>query len=148
MSPGETERRQAILLHIVLTASIAVYAALLGVLAAGGLRLPPRSPTGSPGSFWALAAIGLAQFAGVWWLGWRRLGRGTAGNQAPARVRTFFLVRAAAAEALGVFGLLAGILEAPPAETIALFVLSLAAMFAGAPTRPAWDAAMRRAEGR
>ena len=101
----------------------------------------PAQPDPAQRSFWILAAIGVAQFAGAWWVG-RRLLRSPRGG-AERRVRAFFLLRGAAAEAIGLFGLLAGLLAAPIAQTITLFALSLIALLASAPTRPAWEEAVR-----
>jgi hypothetical protein len=142
VDPNELARRQSALVHTALAASIGVYAVLLLVLRKGALG----SPTGAnpaQRSFWILAAIGLAQFAGAWWVG-RRLLRSPRGGE-QRRVRAFFVLRGAAAEAIGIFGLLAGLLTAPIAQTITLFVLSLIAMLASAPTRSAWEEALRLA---
>jgi hypothetical protein len=108
---------------------------------ARGLLGRPVQPDPAQRSFWILAAIGLAQFVGAWWVG-RRLLRSprSAGG---SRVRAFFLLRGAAAEAIGIFGLLAGLLRAPIAQTVTLFALSLIALLASAPTRAAWEEAQR-----
>ena len=95
-------------------------------------------------SFWILAAIGLAQFAGASWVGRRLLRSPRRG--AGSRVRSYFLLRGAAAEALGLFGLLAGMLRAPVAQTITLFALSFLCLLVSAPIRPAWEQARRVAE--
>jgi hypothetical protein len=54
-----------------------------------------------------------------------------------------FLLRAASAEVLALFGLMIGFLGSPIAEVAALFALSLAAMLSSFPTREAWQNALR-----
>jgi FtsH-binding integral membrane protein len=142
VDPSELERRQSVLVHTALAASVGVYAVMLVWLGRGTLSRPAQ-PDPAQKSFWILAAIGLAQFAGAWWVGRRLLRSPRSG--AGSRVRAFFLLRGAAAEAIGLFGLLAGFLAAPIAATITLFALSLIAMLASAPTRAAWEEARRRA---
>jgi hypothetical protein len=88
-------------------------------------------------------AIGVAQYVLVtWWLG-RRLPGPSAG--ARHRVRSFFLIRFAAAEAIGIFGLIVGFLGARAVVAGALLAVSCLAMLAATPTREAWEAAVRRA---
>ena len=49
-------------------------------------------------------------------------------GQPAARARVFFLLRAASAEAIALFGLMVGFQGAPILEAAALFALALAAM--------------------
>ena len=145
MDSPENARRRAVLIHIALAASIGAYAVLLLLIRSE--IVPPSGPPPPPPStrlLLALSAVGLAQFAAASWVGRSLLRSRRAGG--PERVRLYFLLRAAAAEAIGLFGLLAGFRGAPVGHSLALFALSLAAMLVSAPSRPAWEQALRLAE--
>jgi hypothetical protein len=131
------------LVHTALAASIGVYAVVLLFLRFGALRTGPSTPPSSR-VFVALAAVGLTQFAAVSWIG-RTLLRSRRSGGAE-RVRLYFLLRASAAEAIGLFGLLVGFRGAPLAHSVALFAMSLAALLVSAPSRAAWEQAQRMAE--
>ena len=62
------------------------------------------------------------------------------------RVPKFFLLRAAAAEAIALYGLILGFLGAPLSQVRALLGISIAALLACAPGKEAWDEALRRAK--
>ncbi|HYK41661.1 MAG TPA: hypothetical protein VE007_04670, partial [Thermoanaerobaculia bacterium] len=80
-------------------------------------------------------------YAGATLLG-RRLLSAAAGRPGAAdRVRRYFLIRFAAADALAIFGLAAGFKGAPAADSAILFGVSAVALIAAAPTRRAWAAA-------
>lgn len=130
------------MVHAALVASIGVYAVMLVFLRPGALRSENPTPP-SPRLVFALAAVGLGQFAAVSWVG-RTLLRSRRPDGAE-RVRLYFLLRASAAEAIGLFGLLAGLRGAPLVHSVALFTLSLAAMLIVAPSRAAWEQALRMA---
>lgn len=143
MADSENDRRLAVLIHAALVASVGVYGVLL-VFVRSEMLGPHHPIQPPPRLFSTLAAIGIAQFVAATWLG-RRLLRSRR-DGAVKRVRLYFLLRAAAAETIGLFGLLAGFLGAPAAQTIALFGLSAAAMLLSAPFRPIWRDASRLAE--
>ena len=134
------------MIHIALAASIGAYAVLLLLIRSEIVPSPgaPASPPASARMFVALSAVGLAQFAAATWVGRSLLRSRRAGDA--ERVRLYFLLRAAAAEAIGLFGLLAGFRGAPLSHSLALFAISLAAMLVSAPSRPAWEQALRLAE--
>ncbi|HVQ54242.1 MAG TPA: hypothetical protein VMT25_03640, partial [Thermoanaerobaculia bacterium] len=67
-------------------------------------------------------------------------------GQPAARARVSFLLRAASAEAVALFGLLIGFQGAPILQCAALFALALAAMLSSFPTREAWQSALREAQ--
>jgi hypothetical protein len=140
---SENARRVAVLIHTGLAASIGVYAVLLLFIRSGALSSGNRASP-SPRLFIALAAIGLVQFAAVSWVGRSLLRSRRSG--AAERVRLYFLLRASAAEAIAIFGLLAGFRGAPLTHSVALFAMSLAALLVSAPSRPAWEQALRTGE--
>ena len=143
MESSENSRRRAVLVHIALASSIGIYAVMLLFLGPGAVRSGnPETP--SPRLFVALSAIGLGQFAAVSWVGRVLLRSRRAGGA--ERVRLYFLLRASAAEAIGLFGLLAGFRGSPWIQSVALFAMSLAAMLLSAPSRAAWERALRLAE--
>jgi hypothetical protein len=142
VTDSENDRRLAILIHTALVASVGVYVVLLLFVQSG--MLGPHRPIPPPRLFPILAAIGLAQFGAASWVGRRLLRSRRSG--AAHRVRLYFLLRAAAAETIGLFGLLAGFVGAPATQTIALFAISAAAMLFSAPFRPAWRDAIHLAE--
>ena len=143
MESSENARRRAVLVHIALASSIGIYAVMLLLLGSGALRSGnPATP--SPRLFAALAAVGLGQFAAVSWVGRALLRSRRAGGT--ERVRLYFLLRASAAEAIGLFGLLVGFRGAPLAHSVALFGISIAAMLISAPSKAAWEQALRMAE--
>ncbi|MEP6994204.1 MAG: hypothetical protein ABI968_06740 [Acidobacteriota bacterium] len=133
----------AVLVHTALVASIGAFAVVLLFFRSQTLELTPGPPP-SPRLIPALAAIGLGQFAMASWIGRGLLKSRRSG--AGERVRLYFLLRASAAEAIGLFGLAAGLLGSPAIQTLALFMLSVAAMLISAPTRRAWERAVRSAE--
>jgi hypothetical protein len=143
VDPTENARRLAVLIHASLAASIGVYAVVLLFLRSETLGSFPRTPP-PPRLFLILAAIGLTQFAAASYVGRTLLQSRRSG--AGERVRLYFLLRGAAAEAIALFGLLAGFLSAPPTHIVGLFALSLGAMLSCAPTRWAWGEALRLAK--
>jgi len=89
--------------------------------------------------------LGIAEMGWAGWFGRRLLSR-RSGDALP-RVRLSFFLRFAAAEAVGVFGLMSGFLGAS-APTIGLFLaLSAAALVVAAPSREAWQTALETAGG-
>ena len=88
--------------------------------------------------------VALAQLAFSFWFGNAIL---RSRRSPPAsRLRRYFLMRGALAEAIGLYGLLAGTLRAPAGYTVGLFAVAAIALALSAPTRAAWDEALRRAE--
>jgi F0F1-type ATP synthase membrane subunit c/vacuolar-type H+-ATPase subunit K len=117
-------------------ASIGLYAGLLWLARPAALEGPGRPQLSS-----ILLAVGLAEYAGATFLG-RRLLAAAAGRRGAAdRVRRYFLIRFAAAEAIAIFGLVAGFKGAPATDSAILFAVSALALIAAAPTRRAWTSA-------
>jgi F0F1-type ATP synthase membrane subunit c/vacuolar-type H+-ATPase subunit K len=117
--------------------AIPLYAGVLWLLA-------PAAGTGtSPGKSlpWVLLAVGLGEYAAasVFGAGLLRAAGGRSG--ASERVRRFFLVRFAAAEAIALFGLVVGLKGAPPSRAAVLFGVSALVLIAAAPTRGSWEKA-------
>ena len=133
----------SIVVHTVMAASLGAYGVILLIL---------RGPTGDSASFRPtdprlfpiLGLVGVAQFVFASWVGRNilRSRRSPVGE----RVRRHFLIRGASAEAIGLYGLLAGLMRAPLAYTAALFVLAAIALAVSAPTRAAWAQAVQAAE--
>jgi hypothetical protein len=142
---SENARRQSVLLHIVLAASLGAYGVILLILLGRtpNGRFPESSPS-SPRVYPALVAVGAAQFGFATWAG--RILLRSRRSAAAGRVRRYFLMRGASAEAIGIYGMLAGLLRAPLAYTVLLFALSGIALALCAPTREAWERAVRAAE--
>jgi F0F1-type ATP synthase membrane subunit c/vacuolar-type H+-ATPase subunit K len=147
MSSAETEqsesgRRIAAVAHVAMLASIGLYAGLLWLARPAALEGPGRPQLSS-----ILLAVGLAEYALATFLG-RRLLAAAAGRPGAAdRVRRYFLVRFAAADAIAIFGLVAGFKGAPAADSAILFAVSAVALIAAAPSRRAWASAWRLAGG-
>jgi|SoiMetStandDraft_2_1073263.scaffolds.fasta_scaffold540258_1 hypothetical protein len=143
MHPGEHDRRVAALVHTALLASIGVYGVVLVFLRA---ELAPQNARSEPFTslFAVFSAIGVAQFAGASLVGRKLLASARSG--ALERVRRYFLIRAAAAEVIALYGLILGFLGAPLSQVLALFGISIAALLACAPGKEAWEEALRRAK--
>jgi len=140
---SESGRRIASVAHAAMLASIAVYAGLLWLARPAVLE----GGTGAGRLSSILLAVGLAEYAGATLFG-RRLLAAAAGRAGAAdRVRRYFLVRFAAAEAIAIFGLVAGFKGAPAASSALLFGVSALALVATAPTRRAWSAAWALTSG-
>ncbi|MEO8433120.1 MAG: hypothetical protein ABI592_16575 [Acidobacteriota bacterium] len=132
----EAGRRIVAVVHVAMLAAVPLYGAVLWLLRgdrglSAGAALSPRLP-------WILLAVGAAEFAAATVIGRNLLRSAGPGAGAPDRVRRFFLIRFAAAEAIAVFGLFAGFRGAPPMQAGVLFAASAAAMLLAAPTRAAW----------
>jgi hypothetical protein len=93
-----------------------------------------------------LLAVGAAEWAAATLLGRGLLRSAGPGAGAADRVRRYFLFRFAAAEAIAVFGLLAGFTGARFPEAALLFCASALALLASTPTRPAWERAWKLTE--
>lgn len=143
MDPSEHDRRVAVLVHTALLASVGVYGVLLAFLRA---EIAPQNPRSEPVTslFAVFSALGVAQFAGVSLAGRKLLASPRSG--ALQRVRRYFLFRAAAAEAIALYGLILGFLGAPLSQGLALLGISVAALLACAPGKEAWEEALRRAK--
>jgi F0F1-type ATP synthase membrane subunit c/vacuolar-type H+-ATPase subunit K len=130
---SESGRRITAVAHVAMLASIGLYAGLLWLARPAVLEGPGRAHLSS-----ILLAVGLAEFAGATWFG-RRLLSSSAGRAGVAeRVRRYFLIRFAAAEAIAIFGLVAGFKGSPAADSAILFAVSAACLIAAAPSRRAW----------
>lgn len=133
------------LVHTALLAAVGVYGVVLVFLRS---ELTPDSRLSESGwtPFVLFAALGAAQFAGISFVGKMLLRSRRAG--ARDRVRLYFLLRAAAAEAIALYGLVLGFLGVPLAQVAALFAMAVAALLACFPGRGPWEDATRIAEGR
>jgi F0F1-type ATP synthase membrane subunit c/vacuolar-type H+-ATPase subunit K len=140
---SEHDRRVAVIVHTAMLASVGVYGVLLAFLRA---ELAPEPVEAAPATslFAVFSAIGVARFAGASLVGRKLLSapRGAALD----RVRRYFLLRAAAAEAIALYGLILGFLKAPLPQVLALFGISVAALLACSPGKEAWAEALRRAK--
>jgi hypothetical protein len=131
------------LVHTALLASVGVYAVVLLFLRSEIAPAAAEPPAGTR-LFLVLAALGAAQFAGASVVG-RALLRSPRSGAAD-RVRLYFLLRGAAAEAIALYGFVLGLLGASASQVAALFVLSVAALLLCAPARVSWEEAFRRAQ--
>jgi hypothetical protein len=140
---GERQRQIASTVQLAFVSSLGVFALILWIARRNGAATLDTS--GRSGTATGLMLfLGIAEVAWAGWFGRRLLLRRP--GDALARVRSCFFLRFAAAEAVGVFGLMAGFLGAS-AVTIALFmVISGASLAAAAPSRKAWKSAIDLAE--
>jgi len=143
MDPGETEWRSAVLIRPMLLALLGDYGLLLAGLRAR-MSQPLSAGTSQLDLFVSLVLVGAVQFAVFSVIARKRL-RSNAGEPA-ARARLYFLLRAVASEAIGLCGMLIGLHGGPVFQPIVLFALALAAILVCAPTREAWQNALRLAE--
>ena len=144
MDEEERTRRIAALVHAGLLASVGIYAVVLFLFRSELTGAPPEPRAGGPAAL-LFAAIGIAQFGAASWIGRRLLQSSRSG--AGDRVRLYFLLRAAAAEAIGIYALILGLTGASAGSTAGLLVESVAALLVCAPTRPAWNRAGRLTQG-
>ena len=107
---------------------------------------PPSADASNVDLFLPLVLVGVVQFVVFSVIARKRL-RSSAGKPA-ARARLYFLLRAVASEAIGLYGMLVGLHGGPAFQPVVLFALALAAMLICAPTREAWQNALRLAESR
>lgn len=143
MDPAEAERRPSVKIHLALLASLGLYGLLLAQVRLR-MRVNHSTPEPRMSLFVPMLIVGTVEFAVITLVAQKRL-RSAAGPPA-ARARMSFLLRAAAAEVLALFGLMIGVQGAPVLEAAALFALGLAAMLGSFPTREAWQNAMRTAQ--
>lgn len=141
-SRAETDRRILTLVHAALIASVGVYAVILWLL---GASLRPPGPPLRRAPEWAVALFAVAQYVAVTAFSRRILV--SPRRPAAERVRGCFLVRMAAAEAIGVFGLLLGFTGSGAGWVAGLFLLSFLALGLSTPSREAWAGALRAAGG-
>jgi hypothetical protein len=139
----QKDRQNVSMAHLAMVAALFSYAVLIWLLKDKLASSPQPEPPRGDALALPLFAIGVVQYLLATHLGARRLPGPPAA--ASARVRSYFLIRFASAEALGIFGLFVGFLGARTAVWAALLATSLVAMLASAPTREAWEAALRRA---
>ena len=93
---------------------------------------------------WTLLVFGIVQYAAVTSFSRGLLRRGRGGPR--DRVRAHFLLRFAAAEAIGIFGLMLGLTGGRTLWAAALLAASLAALLLAAPTRRAYGVAFAAAQ--
>lgn len=147
MDPDATDeagRRVVAVVHLAMLAAIPLYAGVLWL--ARGYAAPLRSGPERLRFVGILLAIGAAEWVAASLIGRRMLRTGRMGGPSD-RVRRYFLVRFAAAEAMAVFGLFAGFTGVRFAEAGLLFGASALALVLSTPTRSAWDRAAQTAGG-
>lgn len=143
MSPEEeNDRRIVTVLHIAMLSSVAVYALLLWFLR-GEIRQSAPRGAAPRGLEWVFLAAGAAQYFLATAFG-NKLLRARRGVPRQ-RVRSLFLIRFAAAEAIGIYGLILGFLGSPAGWVAALFAVSVVTLLLAAPTRAAYGEALTRA---
>jgi hypothetical protein len=139
VSDNEKERQIVSTVHLAFLSSIGVYALVLWIARRSGAA--PLDRSGRVGTIAGLMlGLGVAE---VFWAGWfaRRLLARRSGS-ALARVRSSFFLRFGAAEAVAVFGLMAGFLGASALTAALFYAVSAAALLLAAPSREAWRAAL------
>ena len=144
MDPSDRERRVTTLIQIMMLASVGLYGAVVAFYRLG--VEPEDTPPPPPGLgrlALFLAALGLVQLLAAALLG-RLILRSRRGEPA-ARVRAYFLLRAAAAECVAIYAFVLGFLGAPAASVLVLFLLGAASLGLWFPGRAAWERAMRAA---
>jgi F0F1-type ATP synthase membrane subunit c/vacuolar-type H+-ATPase subunit K len=141
---AERVRRVQTIVHTALFAGVGIYAVLLLFLRSEIAVVTSARPPGAT-LFLALAAIGLVQYAVASAVG--RAFLRSRRSRPLDRVRLFFLLRGAAAEAIALYGLVLGFLGGSSAQVGALFALAAVALLACAPGRASWKEAIRQAEG-
>ena len=141
ITPEERARRILALVHTALLASVGIYGVILVFLQSEIQTVRAARPDVSA-LFLVLAAVGILQFGAAAALGraFLRFPR----SRPLDRVRLSFLLRAAAAEAIALYGLILGFLGGSVTQVGALFALAVAALLSCAPGHAAWDAALRR----
>lgn len=94
--------------------------------------------------FWMLLALGAVQLGVLWRVAAVRLRSGP--GTPLSRARAFFLLRAASAEVLALYGLLLGFQRRPIQEPLVFFAATLAGFAFCFPSREAWAEAVQIAE--
>lgn len=135
----ELDRRTLTVLHVAMLSAVAVYALVLWALR-GEIRGSAPGGAAQKGLEWAFLAIGAAQYFVATELGKKLLP--SRRGEPRGRVRSYFLIRFAAAEAIGIFGLILGFLGASAGWVAALFGLSVVTLLLAAPTQAAYDDAL------
>lgn len=139
MSPN---RRVLTVLHLAMLSAVVVYALVLWLLRAEVRGPVPGGPP--PRRLeWAFLAIGTAQYLVATELG-KKLLPSRRGDP-ERRVRSYFVIRFAAAEAIAIYGLMLGFLGTSAKWVAALLALSLVALLLATPTRDAYEDALARA---
>jgi hypothetical protein len=136
----ETGRRIVSIVHVAMLAAVPLYVVILWFVA--GSPTPPPAAPGRARIVEVLLAIGAAEWGAASLLGRAFLRVRGPGPDASDRIRRYFLVRFAAAEAIGVFGLFAGFTGSPLREACLLFAASALALLLSSPTRTAWARAL------
>ena len=124
------------IVHIAMLAAIPLYGGVVW-LARGHAPFPP-APEARPHLVGILLSIGVSEWIAATVVGRMLLKAGRGRRGAAQRVRRFFLIRFAAAEAIAVFGLFAGFSGCPGRDCALLFAASALALAASTPTASAW----------
>lgn len=144
MLDSEKERQIVSTVHVSFLSSIGVFALVLWIARRGGAA--PLDTAGRNGTATGLMLfLGIAEVAWAGWFARRLLSRST--DQPVARVRSCFFLRFAAAEAVGVFGLMSGFMGAGAITVGLFFAIAVAALVVAAPSREAWHSALDAASG-
>jgi F0F1-type ATP synthase membrane subunit c/vacuolar-type H+-ATPase subunit K len=141
-SGSEHARRVQTLVHTALLAGIGIYAVLLVFLRHEIAATSSRPP--GTALFLVLAGVGLAQYATASAVG-RTFLRSPRARPVD-RVRLYFLLRGAAAEAIALYGLVLGFLGGRALHVGALLAMGFVGLLASMPGRLPWEAALRHAE--
>ncbi len=140
----ETGRRIVSVVHIAMLSAIPLYAIILWLLRGhaglSGTSTRPRFAL-------VLLAVGAAEWGLASLLGRAMLRTAGPGAGAFLRVRRYFLIRFAAAEAMAVFGLFAGFTGGTFRDVALLFSASALALLASTPTRAAYASAFEETRG-
>lgn len=145
MAAEENDRRILVLLHAAMLSSVGVYGVLLWLLRERLATSGPSSQPPSSGTAWFLLALGAAQYLLAGSIGRRLM---AARRREPRdAVRSYFVIRFAAAEAVAVYGLALGLLGSRLSWVVAFFFLSTLALLHAAPGREAYGRALSQARG-
>ncbi len=141
MEAGDDEagRRIVSVVHIAIFSTVPLYAVILWLLR--GRHVLPGGAIPGPWLVLVLLAVGAAQWQLASLIGRALLRSAGPGAGASERVRRYFLVRFAAAEAIAVFGLFAGFTGRTFPDAAVLLVASAFALLASTPTRAAYAGA-------
>ncbi len=138
----ETGRRIVSVVHIAMLSAIPLYAILLWLLRGqAGFSGPASS---RPRFALVLLAVGAAEWGLASLLGRAMLRSAGPGAGVVLRVRRYFLIRFAAAEAMAVFGLFAGFTGGTFRDVAFLMAASALALLASTPTRAAYAGAFEQ----
>ncbi len=136
----EAGRRIVGTVHIAMLSAVPLYGVILWLLRGHAGLSGAGSPR--PRFVFVLLAVGAAEWGLASIVGRALLRAAGPGAGASGRVRRYFLIRFAAAEAIAVFGLFAGFTGGTFRDVALLLAASALALLASTPTRAAWESAV------